>query len=25
VGRYVNTLVQESGEWYFFENVVTHP
>ena len=25
VGRYVNKLVRDSGQWYFLENLVTHP
>ena len=25
VGRYLNKLVQQDGEWLFLENVVTHP
>ncbi len=25
VGRYRNKLVRQNGEWYFLENMVTHP
>jgi uncharacterized protein (TIGR02246 family) len=25
IGRYLNKLVRQNGEWYFLENFVTHP